>query len=136
MAYASTVAITRRGNVYRVLITETDVGTTDVATVEIGIQVGTVMGGALDFASGDGADATPTLHTVSGGNNGTEFVCALLRTTDGNTSRVTGSGGAAAAQGDWPCRFYSADGKLFHQGNPASGSNNVMTTEYLIKAGW
>ena len=136
MAYSATVAITRRANVYRVLITETDVGTADIATVDLGIQVGTVVGGAFDFTSGDGDDATAKLHTVSGGNGGTEFVCALLRTNDDNESRVSGSGGSGVAQGDWPCRFYSADGKLYHQSNPNTGSSNVMTTEYLIKTGW
>ena len=136
MAYASSVAITRKGNVYRVLITETDVGGSDIATVSLGITVGTVVSGATDFASGDAADATASLRTVSGGNDGTELVCSLLRTSDGNYSRVTGTGGSTTAEGDWPCPFYSADGTLYHQATPASGTNNVITTEYLIKAGW
>lgn len=136
MAYSSTVTITRKGNFYRVLIDETGCESTSEATIELGIQTGTVVATATDFTSGDGANCTSKLTTVTDGNFGTEEVCVGLRTSVGNASRVSGSGDGTGAELLWPRAFYSSDGKLYHRARPASGTNNVIKTEYLIKAGW
>lgn len=136
MAYSATVTITRKGNLYRVLIVETEVATASEATIDLGIQLGTVVAGAWDFTSGSGSDATAVLGTASDPNSGTELVCQGLRTASGAANRLAGSGGSATGEGDWPAAFYSADGKLYHRSQPGSDTDNAFTTEYLIKAGW
>ena len=136
MAYSATVTITRKGNLYRVLIVETEVATTSEATIDLGIQTGTVVAGAWDFTSGAGSDATAVLGTATDPNAGTEFVCNGLRTASGAETRRAASGGSGAGEGDWPAAFYSADGKLYHRSKPGSNTDNAFTTEYLIRAGW
>jgi len=136
MAYSSTVTITRKGNMYRVVIDETDTENTSEATIEIGLQVGTVVSSGVDFVSGSAANATYLLGTTSNPNLGTEMVCAGTRVDSGDEIRISGSGGVGSANNDYPAAFYSADGKLYHRSVPASGTDNVFKTEYLIKAGW
>jgi len=136
MAYSATVAITRKGNLYKVVIDETDVETTSEATIDLGLQIGQVVAAAWEYVSGTGATNTAVLGTATNPNEGTQLVLTGERCAKAQESRVSGSGGTSECQGLLPAPFYSSDGKLYHRSAPNSGTNNVFKTEYLIKAGW
>ena len=136
MAYSSTVTITRKGNMYRVVIDETDTENTSEATIDLGLQIGHVVAAAWDFTSGSAITNSALLGTVTNPNEGTGLVLRGDRTAKLNENRASGTGGSGDCEGQLPAPFYSADGKLYHRSVPASGTDNVFKTEYLIKAGW
>ena len=136
MAYSATVTITRKGNIYKVVIDETDVETTSEATIDLGLQIGQVVSGAWDYISGTGLTNTAILGTATNPNEGTQLVLSGERVAKAQEGRASGSGGASECEGLLPAPFYSSDGKLYHRSVPNSGTDNVFKTEYLIKAGW
>lgn len=118
------VTITRKGIEILVEITETSVSSSTEATIALGVTKGRIMRQVCVLTSGSGATVDPILARTSGGTG----------------ANVVVENGTAAAivdnQTNGGVPFYSSTGVLYHKSVPNSGSDNAVTSEYLILVGW
>lgn len=126
MAYDADVTVTKvRPGEYAVDITETDVGTADSTIIGDG-QGETIprSGRIFRVRSVKSAGAASTLATVlSGSSSFTDATVALAATAAATVDTTSASG----------IPYVTTDGRLYHKATPDSGSNNAITTRYIIK---
>ena len=123
MAYSSTVSVSRAGDRVRVSVTETEAASGTEATLDIGLPYLTLISQEQDLTAGSGTTVAGSLSTKSGG-------------TAGDGLMYSASASAGSLSSGLNVAIYSAAGKLYHKANPASASDNSVTTVYLFKVGW
>ncbi len=126
MSYAAVVEVNMVGdNEFEVEIAETDCGASDIATV-VGLPiVGTVVRQTCVLVSGTGTTVDPLLGENTPPTTGDPIV-------ENATPAATVDTGGAAAYNVEP----AASATLYHMSRPNAGTNNVIRTNYKIKAGW
>lgn len=134
MAYASTVTIVptitagnaaivlRPGTWIRVRIAETECANSSEATIPLlGPFFGRIHAQRCDKTAGAGATVDPILGTATA-PSGVEIVAENGTPADPVNNAPVGG-----------VPFYTADGNLYHRSQPASGTDNTITTEYIIE---
>ena len=106
--------VTRKGNEIVVSITETSVSSSTEETIALGVTKGRILRQTSALTSGSGSTVDPILARTSGGTG--------AATVDNQTN-----GGVP---------FYTSSGNLYHKSVPNSGTNNAVSSEYLIAVGW
>ncbi len=126
MAYNATVTITQLGGrKLRVVITETDAEASSEATIAGLPTEGLLLTQLADKTAGAGSTIDPRLTTASGSTLATQTIIE------------NGTAAASISNVASPAFPYSSDtGTLYHKSGVDSGTNNSITTVYLIKAGW
>jgi len=116
--------VTRKGNEILVQITETSVSSSTEETITLGVTKGRVLRQVSVKTAGSGSTVDPILARTSGGTGANVIVenATAAATVD---NQVTGG-----------VPFYTADGVVYHKSAPDSGSDNSVTSEYLILVGW
>ena len=126
MAYTPTITVAYvGGRDILVTITETECAAGSIATITGLPKKGVVISQLADLTAGSGGTVDPKLNTASGSSLATQTVVE--------------NGTAAAAisnLADPPVPYYSATGTLYHQSVPGGNTDNVVSTVYIIKAGW
>lgn len=126
MAYNAVVTITQLGGrKLRVVITETDAAASSEATIAGLPTEAIVLSQLADKTAGAGSTIDPRLTTASGSTLATQTIIE------------NGTAAASVSNLASPAIPYSSDtGTLYHKSGVDSGTNNSITTVYLIKAGW
>lgn len=126
MAYSANVTITHAGGRdYLVTISETDAAAASEATITGLPKKGLVLSQLADKTTGSATTLDPVLTTASGSTLSTQTVI------ENGTAAATISNLADPA-----IPYYSATGTLYHKTQVDTGTNNGVTTVYLIRAGW
>ena len=126
MAYNSAVTVTHvGGRDYVVTITETDAAAASEATIAGLPRKGIVLSQLADKTGGSANTIDPILTTASGSTLSTQVVL------ENATAAATISNLADPA-----VPYYSATGTLYHKSVVDTGTNNAVTTVYIIRAGW
>ena len=116
--------VTRKGNEILVQITETSVSSSTEETITLGVTKGRVLRQVSVKTAGSGSTVDPILARTSGGT-GADIVMENATAAATVDNQVTGG-----------VPFYTADGVVYHKSSPDSGSDNSVTSEYLILVGW
>lgn len=125
MAYASTVEVSRSRNQFRVTITETDAAaSSEASAIEIGVKKFRVLRQVCVLTAGAGATVDPVLGRVT--NPSGVNVC-VENDTAGATIDSAPTNGV-------PC--FTDTGFLYHRSNVNAGTDNAITSEYLLAVGW
>lgn len=126
MAYSATVTITHAGGRdYVVTISETDAAAASEATISGLPKKGLLLAQLADKTAGSATTLDPRLTTASGSTLSTQVVI------ENGTAASTISNLADPA-----IPYYSANGTLYHKSVVDAGTNNSVTTVYLLRAGW
>ena len=126
MAYSATVTITHAGGRdYVVTISETDAAAASEATITGLPKKGLLLAQLADKTAGSATTLDPRLTTASGSTLSTQTVIEN-GTAAANISNLA----------DPAIPFFSATGTLYHKSVVDAGTNNSVTTVYLIRAGW
>jgi hypothetical protein len=126
MAYSATVTITHAGGRdYLVTISETEAAAASEATITGLPKKGLLLAQLADKTAGSATTLDPRLTTASGSTLSTQTVI------ENGTAAATISNLADPA-----IPYYSATGVLYHKSVVDAGTNNSVTTVYLIRAGW
>ena len=104
--------VTRKGNEIVVQITETSASSSTEETIDLGVTKGRILRQVCIKTAGSASTVDPVLARTSGGT-GINIV-------------VENAG----------IPFYSSTGKLYHKSSPDTGSDNSISSEYLISVGW
>lgn len=129
MAYAKTVTLRQlNASDFELLIDETECASTseaEISDARLPRQF-RIYRQATVLASGSGSTIDPILGRITN-PSGLDVLCE--------------NGTAAAAVDNVaitpiPCYNADADGKLYHRSRPDSGTNNVVHSSYLLRAGW
>ena len=128
MAYAATVTVNHAPSVngmqcFSVLIEETDAAASSEATIEGIPSYGRVVRQVCHHSSGTGSTVDPILG-ISTNPAGADVV--VENDTAGGTVDNYVDGAS----------YYASGATLYHRSNVNSGTDNVVTTRYLIVAGW
>lgn len=134
MAYAATVTyipdittldagiVLQPGAHLRVRIAETDCASTSEATIALGVPCFfSVLAQRGKITSGTGATLDPILGTATA-PAGVEVVAENGTAADPVNNAPTGG-----APG------YTSTGTLYHRSRPNAGTDNVITTEYILR---
>tara|TARA_A100001391_G_C5033418_1_gene268944 strand:+ start:520 stop:888 length:369 start_codon:yes stop_codon:yes gene_type:complete len=116
--------VTRKGNEILVQITETSVSSSTEETITLGVTKGRVLRQVSVKTSGSGSTVDPILARTSGGT-GVDIVMENATAAATVDNQVTGG-----------VPFYTPTGVLYHKSSPDSGTNNAITSEYIILVGW
>lgn len=124
MAYAAVVTVTRRGSEILVEIAETDCEATSEATVTLAVNKFKIHRQMCELDSGTGTTIDPII-----GNAANPSGIAVLLSNDTAAEAVDNS-----LTGGICC--FDADGVLYHRSQPDAGTDNTVTTLYLLTVGW
>lgn len=116
--------VTRKGNEILVQITETSVSSSTEETITLGVTKGRVLRQVSVKTSGSGSTVDPILARTSGGT-GINIVMENATAAATVDNQVTGG-----------VPFYTPTGVLYHKSSPDSGTNNAISSEYIILVGW
>ena len=131
MAYEKTITVRKySGDDYEILIDETDCGASDEAIIddERLPRLFRVYRQISVLVSGAGATVDPILGRITNPSGRDVFAENATPAATVDNVAVT------------PIPCYNADendpGKLYHRSRPNAGTNNVVRSSYLIRAGW
>ena len=125
MAYSGTPSITRLGaDRYVVTISETEAGAATEATIAGLPRYGRILRCKANLDSGSGSTIDPILGTAS---NPSGVNVVLENGTAAATVDLAPDPGAT---------YYSAAGALYYRSVCDSGSDNAVSVEIHIAAGW
>lgn len=130
MAYAAVVTVTQvSANEYEVLVSETDCGTANVATIDGIPFVGSVVRVSAELLSGTGTTIDPIATRTNPPASADETdVIVVPVSTPAATIDVTGAADySTGADG-------AGFGRMFHSARCDAGANNVVKTLYRIRA--
>jgi len=123
MAYANTVTVTRTSREVVVTVTETECeATSEADPIDLGFSRGRILRQTCVKTSGAGATVDPIIGTTT---NPSGAAVVLENDTAAATVDNQVAGGAT---------FNGSI--LYHRSNPASGTDNAITTVYHILIGW
>lgn len=124
MAYAASVTVVRSGTDVVVTISETECAAASEATINLGVQHFRIHRQLVALTAGTGTTIDPVIGTDSNpaGNS-------LLLANGDPAAAVDNSltGGVAC---------YDPNGTLFHRSQPSAGTDNAVSTTYLITCGF
>ena len=124
MAYAAVVTVPRRGSEILVEIAETDCEATSEATVTLAVNKFKIHRQMCELDSGTGTTIDPII------GNATNPSGAALLLSNGTAAQSVDN----SLTGGICC--YDADGVLYHRSQPDAGTDNTVTTLYLLTVGW
>lgn len=116
--------VTRKGNEIVVQITETSASSSTEETIDLGVTKGRILRQVCVKTAGSASTVDPVLARTSGGT-GINIVVENATAAATIDNQVTGG-----------VPFYSSTGKLYHKSSPDTGSDNSISSEYLISVGW
>jgi len=123
MAYAAVVTVTTVGGDTIVEIAESDVAAGDEATIAGVPSTGRILRQTCVLTAGTGTTVNPVL-AISAGGTGVNII----------VSNATPA--ATVDNADPTVAWHGGSGTIYHQSNVDAGADNVISTRYLIEAGW
>ena len=125
MAYAASVTLTHiGGRDYKLVIQESEAGAATEATITGLPTKGVVTAQLATKASGTAATIAPILVTAAGSALAVQTVIQATAAADQSN------------QADPPAQYQVDNGTLYHRSVCNTGSDNTITTVYLLRAGW
>ena len=125
MAYAASDTLTHiGGRDYKLVIQETEAGAATEATITGLPTKGIVTAQLATKASGTAATIAPILVMAPGSSAAVYTVMEATAAADQSN------------QADPPAQYQVDRGTLYHRSVCNTGSDNTITTVYLLKAGW
>ena len=124
MAYAASVTVTRRGGEILVTISETEAASASEASIDLGVQKFRVHRQICQLPSGTGTTVDPILGNATSPSG---ISVILENDTAAATADTSITGGVTG---------YVSNGTLYHRSQVDAGTDNSVSTDYLIVVGW